>query len=59
MAQKWEDTSRLTIVISQIEARIINIEGIIDVYSTKLNGLEQNLILGEYELPKKGGITLV
>lgn len=59
VAQKWEDASRLTIVISQIEARIINIEGIIDVYSTKLNGLEQNLILGEYELPKKGGITLV
>lgn len=59
VAKRWEDISRLTIVISQIEARILQIEGILDIYDTTLNGLTQNLVLGEFELPKKGSITIV
>lgn len=59
VAQAWADTNQLTVVMRQIEARILEIEGVLDVYDTKLNGLEQNLILGVFELPKKGVVRLV
>lgn len=59
IAMEWERSTRITVVVSRIEARILDIEGVLDVYDTKLNGLKQNLILGEFELPKKGVVTIV
>lgn len=59
VAATWPDTNQMTVVMRQIEARILEIEGVLDVYSTKLNGLEQNLILGMFEIPKKGVVNLV
>lgn len=58
-AETWADVNRLTIVRSQIEARVLDIEGVLDCYDTTLNGLAQNLILGEFEVPKKGVVTVV
>lgn len=54
--EKQVDTG-LTIRTSQIESRILGIEGITDISHTKLNGVEENLVLGVTELAIRGEIT--
>lgn len=63
----WEDTqvvktdeysnSGLIIRIAQIEYRLMNISGIIDVGSVTINGSSDNLTIGEDELAQIGTIT--
>lgn len=63
---KWEDTQRVSVDvyenkgiivrISQIESRILDIEGVTDITGTKLNGLEKNLQLDTDELAVRGEI---
>ncbi|MGI6318488.1 MAG: hypothetical protein ACOX1J_07190 [Dethiobacteria bacterium] len=43
--------------ISQIEVRILAITGIVDVQNTKLNGQQQNIELGPYEIPVLGEVV--
>lgn len=43
--------------ISQIDNRILNVPGIIDVQETLVNGARGNLELGEYEIPVLGGVS--
>ncbi len=59
LCAKWSSVEYLTVRISQIEARILSIEGIADVSGTTLNGKTQNLVLGEYEIPLKGAFNAV
>ena len=64
---KWEDTQKVTVDvyenkgiivrISQIESRILDIEGVTDITGTKLNSLEENLQLGADELAVRGEMT--
>ena len=54
--EKQVDTG-LTIRTSQIESRILSIDGITDISHTKLNGVEENLVLGVTELAVRGEIT--
>lgn len=53
----WADEDFLIIRISQIETRILAIEGVIDVINTRLNGSPENLQLGIYEVPVFGGVV--
>ncbi len=63
----WQDTQKaeignvsntgLAIRISQIESRLLNIEGIEDIQHTTLNGIEENLTLELDELAVRGVIT--
>lgn len=52
----WADESNSVVRISQIETRILNITGIIDVTGTKINNVASNLVLGAYEIPVLGVI---
>lgn len=56
MRKVWED-GNLVVRISQLETRLLNIEGVLDVTNTKINGAESNLVLGKEELPVFGGVT--
>lgn len=56
LRKEWADVSCLTVRISQIENRLLGVTGIVDVQNTLVNGSENNLILGEYEIPVLGGI---
>ncbi len=47
----WADSDCLTVRISQIERKLLDIKGIIDVENTKINKISGNLILGKYEIP--------
>lgn len=57
LRKSWANTDHLIVRISQMELRVLNIEGVIDIEHTLLNGSDENLILGVYEVPVFGGAS--
>ena len=58
LREQWEGQESLAIRQAQIEARLLSIEGIIDLSLVTLNGKTENIILGAAEIPVSGGVTL-
>lgn len=57
LAKEWENTESMIVRIAQIEARLLSINGIIDISETMLNGTAENIIL-EYEyIPVRGTVN--
>lgn len=56
LIKEWEDVD-IIIRISQIETRILGIEGVIDVGDTEINGVAENLVLESDEIPVRGEIV--
>lgn len=54
--QTWADQSQLIVRISQLESRLLGLEGIVDVENTKLNNQASNLTLGADCIAKRGEI---
>ena len=52
----WKNTE-ITVRLSQIEHRLLNVEGTIDIADTKLNGASSNIALGYAEVPVRGKIN--
>lgn len=52
----WEDGS-VIVRVSQIENRILNLEGVLDVTDTQLNGVYSNLLIEQDKLPVLGGVA--
>lgn len=52
----WSN-SDIVVRISQIESRLLDIEGIIDIEDTKLNGFARNLYLSGEEVPVLVGVV--
>ena len=52
----WED-GNLVVRISQIENRILNLEGVLDVADTTLNGVTGNLAVVQENLPILGEVV--
>lgn len=57
LRKEWADASHLIVRISQIDTRLLNVPGVLDVRETSLNGAGNNLELGEYEIPVLGGVS--
>ena len=57
LRKAWADSTRLAVRISQIETRILGIEGIVDIGGTELNGSAENLIMEKDEIPVFGGVS--
>lgn len=57
LRKSWADNPYLVVRISQIETRLLNIKGIVDIANTKLNGASENLTLGKYEVPMYKGAS--
>lgn len=55
LRKSWEE-QRCTVRISQIEARLLAMQGVVDIGSTRINGSNSNLELTEYEIPVFGGV---
>lgn len=58
LRKSWKDTTEIIVRISQIEARILGIQGIADITGTTLNGSAGNLTLGTEQVPMSGGVTV-
>lgn len=56
LAQAWADSGGGTVRISQIEARLLDLDGVEDIQNTRLNGADGNLPLGLDEIPVRGGL---
>ncbi|WP_102274104.1 baseplate J/gp47 family protein [Cytobacillus massiliigabonensis] len=57
LKKNWESSQQLTVRISHIESRVLEIEGIIDISNTLINNLSENLILGQNDIPTRGIIS--
>ncbi|MEG2597446.1 MAG: baseplate J/gp47 family protein [Oscillospiraceae bacterium] len=57
LAKSWESTAGIVARISQIETRLLNLNGVLDISNTTLNGSANNLLLAEYNIPKRGVIV--
>lgn len=53
----WADSDGLIVRISQIETRILDLPGILDISGTSINGNKGNLALQADEIPIKGEIN--
>lgn len=57
LRKDWADAPYLIVRISQIESRLLNLTGIVDITATKINGVAENYTLGMYEIPVYGGAS--
>ena len=57
LRKTWKDNKPIVIRVSNIESRILNIEGIQDISGTTLNGLAENITL-LHEIPIKGSVVI-
>ena len=59
LASDWADSDNLIVRISQIETRLLNLTGILDIADTTLNGDAHNLTIDADNIPVRGEITNV
>ena len=57
LRKEWADVPYIIVRKSQIETRILNINGIIDIMGTQINGSEDNLTLNKFQVPVFGGVS--
>ena len=57
LSKTWEDNENLIVRISQLEARILTCEGVLDVSGTTLNGSASNMPLDVNEIPIRGTVN--
>lgn len=57
LCESWADLENLIVRISQLESRILDCEGVIDISGTTLNGSETNLTLAVDEIPVRGTVN--
>lgn len=58
LRKTWEEEEgNLVVRVSQIETRLLTLEGVLDVANTTINGVADNLTLTAEELPVFGGVT--
>lgn len=57
LREQWADKESLVVRISQIETRILDLEGVVDIMGTKINGAERNLALSSDEVPVGGELV--
>ena len=61
LAKTWEEADKndLIVRISQIETRLLDVEGILDISDTLLNGEASNLSIDKDSIPIRGTVTNV
>ncbi|MGG0663398.1 baseplate J/gp47 family protein [Viridibacillus arvi] len=55
-AESEDDNTGVVVRISQIETRLLNIAGVLDIANTKLNGDQSNILLDAESVPKRGAV---
>lgn len=53
----WAERSSIIVRVSQIDSRILAVDGVADIADTHLNGVPVNVSLGQYEIPVLGGVS--
>ena len=53
----WADSDHLIVRISQLESRLLELEGVLDIGDTVINGAAQNFVLGADDIPVRGAVS--
>jgi len=56
LSLSWENTDNIIVRIAQLEAKILDVTGVLDITNTTLNGTSNNLVLKSNQIPIKGEI---
>lgn len=57
LKKEWRDSEELTVRVAQIEAMLLGIVGIKDIFGTALNGSESNITLSYEQIPRRGSVN--
>lgn len=57
LAKEWDKENALVVRISQIEYRLLNVTGIVDISGTTINGEVVNLVLKDNNIPTRGTVS--
>ena len=55
LARTWADTENLIVRVSQIETKVLNVDGVIDITGTKINQGNREYFPGRRSDPSSGG----
>lgn len=55
--ETWGDEDNLVVRISQIETRLLNVSGVIDIENTKINGTAANYTVDSTKIAVRGTVT--
>lgn len=58
LRKNWEDSTKLIVRLSQIEARILNISEVLDIENTTINNTTSNIELEEMQIPVLGEVNV-
>lgn len=56
LRKEWEESKTLTVRISQIETRLLDLEGILDIGETRINGMAKNFVMDQESIPVRGSM---
>lgn len=57
LAKEWAAQTAITVRVSQVETKVLSVDGVIDITDTKINDGTQNIVLDSAAIPTLGGIT--
>ncbi|KQL17689.1 baseplate J/gp47 family protein [Cytobacillus solani] len=61
LAKEWaesdDDYTGVVVRISQIETRLLGVDGVLDIANTMLNGAQSNIALDQESIPKRGVVS--
>lgn len=57
LSETWDENENLIVRISQLESRLLNCEGVLDISGTTLNGSDANLSLASDAIPIRGNVN--
>lgn len=58
LREQWADADNTVVRLSQLEARILALDGVVDISGLKLDGAAANLILSAEEFPVRGDVSV-
>lgn len=58
LRKTWSENDTQYVRIAQIDSAIMNIEGVLDVSETTINGADSNFKLEKYQIPVMGEVTI-
>lgn len=58
LSKEWDKEDNIIVRISQIETRLLGVNGVLDISDTTINGSSGNISLGEAQIPALYGVVI-
>lgn len=57
LSKEWDEHENLIVRVSQVETKVLSVDGIVDITGTEINGSTQNITLASTAIPILGVVT--